>query len=141
MRFILDTNVLISALIKDSVTREILAKSGFEFYYPEISLEEITKHKELILEKSDMTKDEYSELLRKILTYVSLIGQDKINSKLEEAKEIFSHVDSDDVIFIVATLSIENDGIWSEDKHFKSQYKIKVYTTKELMDFLKNNFL
>ncbi len=41
MRLVLDTNILIAALIKDSLTREILLFPGFEFLLPEYALEEI----------------------------------------------------------------------------------------------------
>ena len=39
----------------------------------------------------------------------------------------------EDVSFIALALSIDNDGIWSEDKHFKKQDRVKVFTTEELM--------
>lgn len=64
MKLIIDSNVLISALIKDSTTRKILTKFGLIFYYPEISLGEIEKYKSLILEKSNLTEEEYKHLYR-----------------------------------------------------------------------------
>ena len=36
MRFVIDTNIILSALIKDSSTRKIILKSGWNFYYPEM---------------------------------------------------------------------------------------------------------
>ncbi len=49
MIFVIDTNILISALIRDSTTRKIIVKSGWEFYYPEISFHEVRKYKGLVL--------------------------------------------------------------------------------------------
>jgi hypothetical protein len=37
MRLVLDTNILIAALIKDSLTREIFFAPGFEFLLPGVS--------------------------------------------------------------------------------------------------------
>ena len=52
MMIVIDVNVILSALIKDSTTRAILIKSGQEFCFPEISLQKIRKYQDLILKKS-----------------------------------------------------------------------------------------
>ncbi|MBI5968326.1 MAG: hypothetical protein HY882_10785 [Deltaproteobacteria bacterium] len=41
MRLVVDTSILISSLIKDSITREILLLLFISFYLPEFALEEI----------------------------------------------------------------------------------------------------
>ncbi len=46
MRLVIDTSILISALLKDSVTREILFFSSIDFLLPEYAFEEIEKHKD-----------------------------------------------------------------------------------------------
>jgi len=43
MRLVLDTNILIAALIKDSLTRNILFLPDFEFLVPEYALEEVNR--------------------------------------------------------------------------------------------------
>ena len=43
MKLIIDTNVLISSLLKDSTTRELLLNESFEFYLLEIVMNEIRK--------------------------------------------------------------------------------------------------
>lgn len=45
MRLVLDTNILIAALIKDSLSREILFLPGFDFLLPEYALEEVNRHR------------------------------------------------------------------------------------------------
>ena len=69
MIIVTDTNILISALIKDSLTRRIIIGSGMNFCYPEISLHELRKHKKMIMDKAGLTKDELEDLLDKILEY------------------------------------------------------------------------
>ena len=44
MRLVLDTNILIAALIKNSFTRKIFFSSDIEFLLPEYALEEVTRH-------------------------------------------------------------------------------------------------
>ena len=49
MKIIIDTNVLLSALIKNSSTRTIIMESGWTFYYPEMSFHEVRKYKDLVI--------------------------------------------------------------------------------------------
>jgi len=41
MKIIIDTNVLISSLLKDSITRELILNDSFDFYLPEIVMSEV----------------------------------------------------------------------------------------------------
>lgn len=43
--FVIDTNIILSAFIKNSTTRKIIVESGWDFYYPEMSFHEIRKYK------------------------------------------------------------------------------------------------
>ena len=138
MKVILDTNILISALIKDSITRRIIFESGLNFYYPEISLNELHKHTNLILKKSNMGKKDLDLLLNRLLNYIRLIPEHRIVNCLNEANILLGHIDHDDVVFIAAAL-ISNAAIWSDDKHFQKQKSIKIFTTKDMIEELKDN--
>src|SRR3989344_5243093 len=133
MIIIIDTNVLISALIKDSLTRKIIVFSGLEFCYPEISLHELRKHKNLVLKKSGLKESEYENILNKLLEYITLMPTEKINEHLEEAKEIMHRIDPDDIVFIAAALCYPDSIVWSDDKHFEKQDKVKVLKTKDFI--------
>lgn len=50
---------------------------------------------------------------------------------------IIGEIHKEDIPFIAVALSIKNDGIWSNDKHFKEQSEIKIYTTNDLILKLK----
>ena len=126
MKLVIDSNVLISALIKDSITRKIIFESKLKFYYPAISLHEIKKHRELIINKSGLESDGFDKLFHTILNKVNLVPYNKIKSNFKQAKEIFENIDKDDVIFIALALSIENDGIWTDDSDFEKQNTIKI---------------
>jgi len=134
MKIVLDTNILISALIKDSFTRKIIIESGFELFYPEISFKEIIKYKEYILEKSNYNnKEQFWKILNKLLEYINLVPIELIQSKIKEAPNIIKHIDIKDIIFIATALSINNFYIWSEDKDFEKQTVIKILKTEDLI--------
>ncbi len=132
MIVVIDTNILISALIKDSLTRDILIGSGMDFVYPEISLHEIRKHERLIMEKSSLTKNNLDTLLARILDYVVLVPTEVIEEHLDEARKIMLDIDPKDVVFIAAALSFENPVIWSDDRDFDKQDRVRVVKTERL---------
>ena len=51
---------------------------------------------------------------------------------------VLDEIDNKDTSFIAASLAIENDGIWSDDKHFEKQDKVKIWKTKDLLDYIKS---
>lgn len=132
MNIILDTNILISALIKDSATRRIIIESGLNLFYPENSFKEILKHKEYILKKADYSGEEFLKIINKLLEYINLIPLKIIEPRLKEANKIMEKIDINDVIFIASALSL-NGLIWSEDKDFDKQPIVKVVKTKYLI--------
>jgi len=135
MRLVLDTNILISALIRESITRKILVMSGIEFLVPEFTFEEIDKHKKQILKKSKLNASQFDFLMMSLKENLTIIPKYEIR-KIKQAKEIMDKIDPNDTVFISLALSTFNDGIWSDDIHFKKQNVVKVWNTKELIEFL-----
>jgi len=133
MTFILDSNIIISALIKDSKTREIIAKTDQKFLIPEIVIDEIRKYKGLIIEKSKMSEEDYTTVLKKLLSYIEVIPNEVTEQNLEKAIKIMADIDIKDVIFIAAALSYPDSKIWSDDKHFERQNEVKILKTKEMV--------
>ncbi len=137
MSVVIDTNILLSALIKDSVTRKIIIKYGLNFYYPEISFHEIQKYKNLVLKKSGMNEKEYKILLDCLFDHIILIPEKQIIQEIKKADKIIGNIDIDDVVFLACAIALNAD-IWSDDKDFKKQRKVDVFTTQEFMKrFLK----
>ncbi|MBS3064859.1 MAG: PIN domain-containing protein [DPANN group archaeon] len=133
MKFVVDTNIILSALIKDSVTRKILADLNFEFFAPSFSLTEIMKYQEYICKKTLMTPRQFGNLLQTIFENIEIIPGDFYKNYLDEANELMKKIDLDDVPFLACAMVL-NLEIWSDDKHFKQQDKIKVFTTSELIE-------
>ncbi|PLW80678.1 hypothetical protein C0585_01405 [Candidatus Woesearchaeota archaeon] len=133
MNIIVDTNVLLSALIKDSITRKIIMNSNWKFYYPEISFHEIRKYKELVKKKAKLNEEEYTKLISTLLKNIRLVSKEQIIEHLEEAKKIFLEIDPDDVAFIATSLSIKDSIIWTNDKGYEKQDKIIFIKTEKIL--------
>jgi predicted nucleic acid-binding protein len=141
MNIIVDTNILLSALIKDSITREILVKTTWKFYYPEMSFHEVRKYKELVLKKSNLSEEAYAQLIHRLLEQIILIPDEIIIKQLSQAKKIMKDNDQDDVAFIAAGLSIKNSIIWTDDTDFEKQQNIHILKTAQIIDLFKKEFL
>ncbi len=136
---IIDTNVLISALIKKGLTREILTDFNINFIFPEQGLEEIYFYKSEIIRKAKINEREFDVLLLRLLKYIRLIPTEIFVDFREEANKIMNKIDKDDIIFIACALAFDCS-IWSDDKHFKKQKEIKVFTTKDILEnYFKKN--
>ena len=132
MKLVLDTNILLSALIKNSTTRKIIVESEWDLYYPEMSFHEVRKYKELVLNKSGMQEQDYTKLINYLLKHIILVPDEIIYENLEKAKNIMHNIDPDDVVFIATKLSIADSIIWSDDTDFDKQNQIKVLKSKEV---------
>jgi predicted nucleic acid-binding protein len=139
MKLIIDTNILISSLLKDSKTREILLNESFDFYLPEIVLSEINKYLPYISQKSKLGEDEIKRLLNTLLENIYLVPVFEYEEELNAGKEIMKDIDEKDTQFMALALSIENDGIWTNDKHFDRQNKIQVYKTIDILNRLEKH--
>ena len=133
MKIILDVNVILSALIRDSTTRKIILNSQFDFYFSELSLHKIRKYKDYILEKSGLAEEEYDKIMATLFKYIKLVSTEEIEKNWHEAKKIMEHIDKEDVVFIATALSISDSVIWSDDGHFEKQDKVKIMKTKDIV--------
>ena len=134
MKIILDVNVILSALIRDSTTRKIILNSEFDLYFPEPSLHKIRKYKNYILEKSGLNEEDYNQIMETLFKYIRLVPTEEIEKNWTEAKKIMEHIDPEDVVFIATALSVSDSVIWSDDKHFEKQSKVKVLKTKDILN-------
>ncbi len=135
MRLIIDTNRIIAALIKDSISRKIITHLNAELFAISFSKNEVSKYKTLILEKSNLKEIEYELIFDNINSHLVYLDDKIINLKINEASILMDKIDPDDAPFLVAALAT-NSELWSDDKHFEKQDKIKVWKTKDLVKFL-----
>lgn len=137
MRLVIDTSILISALLKDSATREILLFSSIDFLLPEYTFEEIEKHKDNISIRSGLSREEIEIVLSLIIENITIIPASKLEPYMEKAHKIIGSIDPFDVTFVALALSTDNDGIWSNDKHFENLKGIKIWKTSDVFNYFK----
>jgi predicted nucleic acid-binding protein len=132
MKLVLDSNIIFSALIKKSTTRNIILSDVFELHAPEYIFSEIAKHKELLLRKCKMNEEELDALLLLLQKHIRLVPKEKYNEKMALAEDILKDIDVTDSPFLALAMAL-NCPVWSNDGHFKQQDRVEVHTTKELI--------
>ena len=136
MRFVVDTNIIFSALIKDSITRKILLSIKFEFFTPEYVFIEIQNHSEKIMERCDMDQDDFKMMIDTLMTDIMVVSTDDFREFIQKAYDIMKDIDEDDTSFLALAMMLEGEGIWSNDPHFEKQNEIKVWKTKDMLELL-----
>jgi predicted nucleic acid-binding protein len=135
---VIDSNILFSALIKDSITRRMILDYEEQFLFPSYIFEEMEKHKNELLKKSKMKQRDFEVLLRLLLQKVIIIPNEVLLNYKDKAYEIIKDIDPDDVTFIACALAFSESVIWSDDKKLKQQSKIQIINTKEMYDLMYN---
>ena len=133
MKILVDANIIISALIKDSKIRELLIKKRFEFVSPDFILEEIDKYKDYICEKSGLSKEEFELLITLIFENIKIIPKEEYETYLEKAKEIMKE-DIKDITYVACYFALRCDYLWTNDSDFDNNKDIKIINIKELLE-------
>lgn len=136
MRIIIDSNILFSALIKDSKTRKLILEYNGFFLFPSYILEEMEKHERELYTKSGLNEQDFERLLNLILKKVSIIPNEALRPHRQKALEIVKTIDPNDAVFIACALAHPNSIIWSDDKKLKKQERVKVLNTKVITKIL-----
>lgn len=133
MELVIDANIFISALIKDSHTRHFLILRKHSFYVPEFVFEEIQEHIEEITQKSSLSEDIIKEVLDQIILLANITIIPFEDFKEFENEAIALSPDIDDIAYVALALKLKCP-IWSNDKDLKKSLKeIKVYNSEEIL--------
>lgn len=133
MELVVNTNRIIAALVKDSISRKIIYSTKFQFFTIEFGLKEVEKYKSLIKEKTGLNEEQFNDLMRKITANITVFTEKEISIKaLSKSTRIMGKIDPKDIPFLALSIELGNKSIWSDDKHFLEQKEVKVFSTKEL---------
>ncbi len=131
MQIITDANVLMSMLIRPGKPIDILFDSRLSLYAPQLLFEELENNKEEIIRKSILTPEEFSWLYAILKHNLKIVPEKEFLRFREKADEICP--DPKDVVYFALALYL-NCPIWSNEKKLRTQDKIQVYATHELME-------
>lgn len=139
MMLVVDANILFSFFWRDSIVREIILDPKFEYnlelFSPEYALLELDRHKDEICKKANITSDEFEFPRNSLEAFVKIVSTKFWKERISDAIKLFPKHPKDIPYFALA-LSL-NCGIWSNEKRFKKQSKVKIFSTDDLLKILK----
>ncbi len=136
MNIILDSNILFSALIKNSTTRRIILNYDGFFLFPSYIFVEMEHHIDELFKKSGLSQRGFDDLLHLILKKVLIVPHSTLAPYTKDALAIAQNIDINDALFIACALAHHDSVIWSEDKKLKTQSRVRIFNTKEIMIYL-----
>lgn len=69
-----------------------------------------------------------------MLTNIQTVPSQMVLMRWQEAQKEMARIDRNDIPFVAAALSVQSEGIWSDDKDLKRQSKVRVWNTKEILE-------
>ena len=140
MFLIVDASILFSFFNPDSARRMIIESSsglGFNLISPDFAFGELANDKGEINKYSGISELEFIIFFSLLEKKIESFSRDMYESFLSDANKISPHGKNtkDDPYFALA-LAL-NCAIWSDEKAFKKQSRVKVLNTAELLNELK----
>lgn len=134
MILVVDANILFSALIRNSLTAELVFNENLKLYTCEFIIDEFFKYEKEIMKKTHRTREQFIAIMHQLNETITIIPKEEYSHLIAEAEK-FSP-DIKDAIYFALALKLKCR-IWSNDKKLKIQDKIKVYSTEELLKKVK----
>ncbi len=117
--------------------RRILTFAGLELFAPEVILDEFEEHRRELARRIGLGSEEAQALLERLRLHLPVVPSGDLSEKLADARELMRDIDPEDALYVAAALSVECDGIWSDDPHLKRQHVVPCFTTRELVEALR----
>ncbi|MBI2548418.1 PIN domain-containing protein [Candidatus Woesearchaeota archaeon] len=139
MEFVIDANILMSALVAtEGATYDLMFSERMALFAPEFLMEEFEKYKNEILKKSGLSQSDFELFLSLISSRIELIPKKEFKKLIPEAKKITP--DPKDTEYIALALKMRCS-LWSNDKRLKEQDKVNVYSTGELLKIIQESII
>ena len=133
MKLVIDANVVISALIADSKTRELIVTLEPDLLTPAFVHDEIENYQDLIVEKSGMEPDRVAQFINLLFQYIDVVPASEFYPAIESADRAIGDTDPDDVLYLACAIACDA-AIWSDDCDFAEQDLVETYSTSDVIN-------
>ena len=133
MELVVDTNILLSGVLKPSTTQKLLLSEELALFAPEHCQQEIEKYSAEFAKRMEKTRHEFGLAMAIIFSEITIIAEQEYLQFKKQALGLLG--DKEDWPFLALAMA-KRLPIWSNDKGFKKQNRVEVFTTKELIEYL-----
>ena len=129
MLLVIDANPFIASFLQDSFSRKILLSEKVTACAPAWLKDEFERN-ESGLKKKFPSDADFAKTKEILFKFVKLVPASEYSSFIAEASGLVKH--SNDVPYFALALHLKCP-LWSEERSFKTQSAVKVYSTSELL--------
>jgi predicted nucleic acid-binding protein len=135
VKVVVDTNVLFSFFKSGSATRDLILNCPFGLVSPKFALVELKKYSGLIMKKAKISEEKFKLLLKELKGVVEFVDSSIYVNCVRDVKDVCP--DEKDVDFLALAFFWQSF-LWSNDAVLKRQDKVKIYSTREVVDMFFN---
>jgi len=132
-KLVVDAAILFSFFKKDATRRKVseeLLNNECKLISPYFALEELRNEKNRIMKFANITAGDFEFTLSTLENEIELVTSGEYKEFLVEAAKISPH--EKDAQYFALALSLDCP-LWSDEKAFKQQTKVKIFSTEELL--------
>ena len=131
-RYVVDTTILVSWLLSpNKLTGMIVRSLELELHTPYQSVSELWEHRdEWTSRRPGLDLPAFTDGIRHYIG-VQMLAQG--SKEMDEARSLMAGIDPDDAEFLALAIKIDAP-IWSHDKHFLKQKRVKVVTSQDILE-------
>lgn len=133
MKLVVDTNIVISLLIKPSSLSDLFFYEDLELIAPTLLAEELQRNKGIIIQKSELPYQKLDDFLQLILLRITFISEQKFLGHIQAAEHCCP--DPKDIVFFALCLA-EHCPLWSHEKKLQQQTVVPVYDTPKVIEII-----
>lgn len=139
VELIVDSGIIFTGIIGKGVTKSLLFSKSLKIFAPEYLFDELEERLSRIKLLTSLSSSDVNSLILSLRGQINIAEKSRFEAFLDEANKLIS--DPDDTEYLALSLALNKCPIWSNDPHFKEQSAVQVFTTDELVEFLKSKNL
>jgi len=102
LKLVVDTNIVLKTLIRNSRVRVALLNPEHRSYVPEFAFGEIGRHMDMMVDKSGLSEDEVKIVLTTLSTNMRVLSAEETRKGWIRAEAIIGNIDHTDTAFVAA---------------------------------------
>lgn len=115
MKLVVDANVVISAIVRDSVARRLLFHPGLVLYSPAYLFDELEEHRQEIMKKAGLDEQGFTKFIDAIGRVITVLPVTAYAAYVEDAKSVLDDVDDLPYAACAIVLSVRSIGLGGSD--------------------------
>jgi predicted nucleic acid-binding protein len=132
MRLVVDANVLLSALLRDGPTRELLLHAPLDLYAPAWLRREGERHEAEIARRSDLGLPIVRSLIHRLLEQAQQVPEPVLAKHAGEALARCGRAGRKDAPYVACCLAVDA-ALWTQGRTLSKEAGVAVVTTRKLI--------